>query len=243
MALLELRRISTFSGHRALCSDVSFCVERGALIALTGPSGAGDGVVLDAISGRRPPDRGEVLLHGARLGALSPERRCRLGMVRVFPRGPAGWAAAEGRRTALEQAAAGALSRTGDGRVARELAAAQLEAVGLHARAHAAVAALTPAEQRRLALARALAARPDLLLLEEPLRGLDAEAGAALLELLQALRRAGLGVLVAGAELGPVAGGCDRVVVLAAGEKIFEGTPRQLAGDRGVQAAILGEGA
>src|SRR5512140_1126483 len=152
MPLLQLRRISTFSGHRALCSDVSFSVERATIVGLTGPSGAGHLAVLDAISGLRPPDRGEVLFEGVRLGYLSPAQRCRLGLVRIFARPLDG-----ARGTALDHAAAGALSRASDGGVAREIAAEQLRTVGLLPRASTPVAALDPLEQRRLSLARARA--------------------------------------------------------------------------------------
>ena len=241
MALLELRRVSVFSGRRALCSDVSFTVERGTLVGLTGPSGSGHDVVLDAISGLRPPDRGEVLFQGVRLGTLSPPERCRLGLVRVFARGPRPGDQARGN--VLDHAAAGALARTADARVARELAADPLRVVGLLARAAHPVAILSPVEQRRLALARALAARPELVLVEEPLRGLEPEGCAAVSELLQDLRRTGLTLLVAASDPRAALRMAERVVVLSGGEKVCEGTPQQVAEDRTVAAATLGEGA
>ena len=236
MPLLELQRVSVLSGQRALCSDVSFAVERGTLVSVTGPSGAGQAALLDAISGRRPPDHGEVLFQGVRLRALTPAERCRLGLVRVFPVPPAAL-----RGTALAHAAAGALSRAPDAAVAREIAGEALRTVGLGPRAGPPAAALSPVEQRQLALARALAARPELVLLEEPLRGLDPEGAGALVELLRDLRRAGLSFLVAASDPRAALRAADRVVVLGAGEKIGEGTPRQVAEDRAVVAAFLGE--
>jgi branched-chain amino acid transport system ATP-binding protein len=236
LALLELRRVSAFSGHRAVLSDVSFSVERGTLVGVTGPSGAGQGAVLDAISGLRRPDRGEVLFQGVRLGRLSPGERCRLGLVRLFARDPAA-----SRCAALDHAAAGALARAPRVAVAREIGAEALRTVGLLPRAAAAVLHLDPLERRRLSLARGLAARPELLLVEEPLRGLDPAGCAALLDLLRDLCRTGLTLVVATADPRAALRAADRVVVLRTGEKLCEGTPQQVADDRAVAAAYLGE--
>jgi branched-chain amino acid transport system ATP-binding protein len=127
--------------------------------------------------------------------------------------------------------------------VAREIAGEALRAVGLLPRANSPAAGLSAPEQRRLSLARALAARPALVLVEEPLRGLEPAEGDDLLALVRDLRRDGLTLLVGASDPRAALRVADRVVVLSAGEKICEGTPAQVAEDRAVAAAFLGEGA
>jgi branched-chain amino acid transport system ATP-binding protein len=244
--------VRSFGGVYAL-RDVSMRVEEGELRGVIGPNGAGKSTLFSLISGHLRPDRGSLTYRGARIDRLPPHRRARLGVAIAF----------QGARlfrgmTVLENVMVGAHSWTRHGFVAaalrlprqrreepeiRERAAEVLELVGLAAWSGRQADSLPLGQQRVLQVARALCARPRLLLLDEPASGLRAGERGALAELLQRLRRDGLTMMLVEHDVAFVTRLADRVTVLDLGEVVAEGTPAQIRQDERVVDAYLGEGA
>lgn len=235
MALLEIHHLSKFFGGLAAVADVSFSVEKGVIVGLAGPNGAGKTTLLDCVSGFQRPDRGEIRFRGARLQGRSPAAICRRGLARTWQQGKP-----LARLSVLENVMVGAYARTRDREAAQAEAFEQLRVVGLLPRAAEAAGGLPLGERKKLEVARVLATRPELVLLDEVMVGLDAAATEEMIELVLALRNAGLSFLVI-EHMRALMRISDRLVVLDAGEKLAEGTPAQIAEDPEVVAAYLGE--
>jgi branched-chain amino acid transport system ATP-binding protein len=236
MSLLEIRHLSKFLGGRAACCDVSFSVERREVVALVGPNGSGKSMLLDCITGFHHPNRGEVRFRGVRLNGLSPDRICRMGLIRTWRSGRplAGM-------TVLDNVVVAALSRIRRVSSARAVALEQLRTVGLRPRAQAPAGGLSLADRRKLDLARALATRPELILLDDPLTGLEPDDSDEAIRLVGELRGAGIAALVLEHDMRAVMRMADRVVVLDGGEKLAEGKPAEVVRNREVVAAYLGK--
>lgn len=251
MALLSVADLSlAFGGLRAL-AGVSFEVHEGEIFALIGPNGAGKTTVFNVLSGLYRPDGGRVRFDGVDLLRLAPHAICRCGLARTFQNTEVFRAL-----TALDNVLVGehAHLRTGVlgaalalGRVQREEAEARgraldlLGRVGLAEVAHVEAGKLPLGSQKRLELARALAARPRLLLLDEPAGGLNPTETRALMELICRLREElRLTVMVVEHDMELVMTISDRVAVLHYGRKIAEGKPREIARDPAVVEAYLG---
>ena len=171
--LLEVDRVSKSFGGVAANVDISFDVREGEILGLIGPNGAGKTSLFNSISGEVTPDSGEVRLDGRRISGLSPEQCSLLGVARTFQ-----VVRSFDSMTVLENVMVGAYSRISRTRRAMVRALETLAFTGLEARVDTLAHALTPAEKRRLEVARALATEPRLLLLDEMLTGLDARRGA-----------------------------------------------------------------
>ncbi len=236
MPLLELRHVTKSFGGLAANADISFSVERGTIVGLIGPNGAGKTTLFDCISGFHRPDRGEIRFRGARLDGLSPDRICRLGVVRTWQK-----VRPLSAMTVLDNVVVGALVRARRLEQARAEAREQLRTVGLAHRADVLAGALPIGERKRLEVARVLATRPELVLLDEVMGGLDPAESDEVIALLLELRKAGLTQLVIEHDMRAVMRISDRVVVLDAGEKLAEGTPAEVVENREVVAAYLGE--
>lgn len=214
----------SFDGTAAL-TRVSLSAGPGECLGLIGPNGAGKTTLLNVISGLARPRSGRVVLFGRPLIGLEPDRVAQAGVARTF-QSPRLFT----RMTVGENVRCG---RAVD-------AEPWLSFCGLHRRRDDLAAVLTPAEARRLELARALAAEPDLLLLDEPCGGLnpaEAEATTALLK--RAITRRRITLLVEH-KLDVIARLCERAVVLHLGEKIYDGPVATLRNDPRVVAAYLG---
>ncbi len=236
MPLLELEHVSKFFGGLAALADVSFSVERGTILGLIGPNGAGKTTLFHCITGFHRPDRGELRFRGVRLNGLSPDRICRLGLVRTWQK-----VRPLGAMTVLDTVVVGALSRIRRLEAARAEALEQLEVVGMAHRAGVLAGGLPIGERKKLEVARALATRPELVLLDEVMGGLNPAETDEVIELILALRRAGLTQLVIEHDMRAIMRVSDRVVVLDSGEKLAEGTPAEVVENREVVAAYLGE--
>jgi branched-chain amino acid transport system ATP-binding protein len=239
--LLELRGVSRFFGGLAAVKAVDLAVEPGEIVGLIGPNGAGKTTLFNLITGTYRPNSGKILFDGADITSLPPHARCKLGiartfqLVRPFP-----------NLSVLDNVAVGSVygrAPASSRRAAEARALAMLARVGLQDRAGAPARSLTLVDRKRLELARALATRPRLLLLDELLAGLNPSEVVAAMDLVREIRASGVTIVLVEHLVKALFGVSDRVAVLNAGEKISEGTPENVAQDPRVVDAYLGTGA
>src|SRR5512142_1197882 len=235
MPLLEIRHVSKFFGGLAANSDVSFDVAAGEIVGLIGPNGAGKTTLFNCITGYYAPSRGEVVFDGRRMNGLQPDRVCRLGMSRTW----------QNNRpltnlSVLDNVVVGALCRTNSVTRARAIAHEQLRLVGLGAVAGMAAGALPIGDRKKLEVARTLATRPRLLLLDEVMGGLNPAESNEMIDLILAIRDEGVTEIVIEHDMKAIMRLSDRIVVLNSGEKLAEGTPQEIVSNAQVVEAYLG---
>ena len=251
MSLLVVRNLSVrFGGVKAI-EDMSFEVREGEVLSLIGPNGAGKTTAFNAITGYLAPTAGEIAFQGRSLRGLKTHQIAALGLVRTFQK-----TSVFGGRTALDNILIGLHLRgrqtplaivMGLPYVAREEQDLRTEArrilafVGLQTRAEELASALPYGEQRLLEVAIALAAKPKLLLLDEPVSGMNPSEKASFMAKLGQVRSLGATVLLVEHDMKTVMGISDRVVCLAQGRIIADGTPAEIQSNAEVIKAYLGE--
>ena len=237
MALLEVRDLSkSFRGLRAV-TQASFEVAQRAIVALIGPNGAGKTTIFNIAAGVYTPDSGEVRFAGRRIDGLRPDQVCAAGIGRTFQivKPFAGL-------SVLDNVIVGALQRTRGVSEARALALRVLEQLGLGARRDLPAASLTLPDRKRLEVARALATRPQLLLLDEVMAGLRPTECDQMVEVFRELNaRDGLTILLIEHVMRAVMALAQHIVVLHHGEIIARGAPAQIVRDPAVLECYLGE--
>ena len=235
MAILEIRHVSKFFGGLAANSDVSFEVAERSIVGLIGPNGAGKTTLFNCITGYYRPSKGEVLFDGRRMNGLQPDKVCRLGMVRTWQK-----VRPLTKLSALDNVVVGALCRTNSVKEAREIAHQQLHVVGLEPRVSVLAGALPIGERKKLEVARALATRPKLLLLDEVMGGLNPAESEELIQLILEIRTRGITQMVIEHDMKAIMRLSDRIVVLSSGEKLAEGSPNEIVQNPQVIEAYLG---
>jgi len=251
MELLRVDGVTQRFGGVVAVDDLSFGVDEGEIVGLIGPNGAGKTTIINLLTGLLRPAAGQITFAGTRLDGLPPYRIARAGVARTYQniRLFRGLSALDnvivGTHTHTRASFPARLAflpsvRREEAR-AREEAGAILRRVNLGGREGARATSLPYGEQRRLEIARALASRPRLLLLDEPAAGMNPAEMADLVTLIRSLRDEGQTVLLIEHNMQVVMGVCDRLVVLNFGRKIAEGTPAEISGNREVITAYLGE--
>ena len=234
-ALLELRNVSRYFGGVKANQDVSFSVEPGIVMGLIGPNGAGKTTLFNCITGFYPPSKGEVLFKGQRINGLQPDQVCQMGMARTWQK-----VRPLAKLSVLDNAVVGALCRTGSVKEAREIALEQLRVVRMESRAGVLAGGLPIGERKKLELARVLATKPEMILLDEVMGGLNARESDEIIELILDVKKRGLTQVVIEHDMKAIVRTCDRIVVLNSGEKLAEGAPQEIVNDQRVMDAYLG---
>jgi branched-chain amino acid transport system ATP-binding protein len=239
MPILEGEGLTKYFGGLAAVSNVDFHVEEGEIVGLIGPNGAGKTTLFNLISGALVPKPGATKFKGENITGLKPHQICRMGVartfqsVKVFPNMPV-----------LANVVLGSLFGTSNSvssaDAARE-AMGLLEFVGLSAVRVTPAKDLTLAKQKRLEVARALATKPELLLLDELMAGLNPTETAEAMELVTRIRDQGITIFMIEHVMKAIMSVCDRIMVLHHGKKIAEGTPQEIATSRTVVEVYLGE--
>jgi len=234
--LLETVGLTKKFGGLVACDSVNLHVEEREILGLIGPNGAGKTTLFNCVAGFFPLTSGSIYFNGQDIGRLDAPARAKKGIVKTFQ-------IVQTLRlmTVLENVMVGAFCRTSNVATARQEAEAVLEFAGLVDKRDVLGAALTIADRKQLEVARALATKPKLLLLDEVVAGLNPTEIQVALDMVRRIRDSGITIVMVEHVMEAVMSVSDRLVVLTSGKKICEGTPQEVSCDDGVIKAYLGE--
>ncbi|GAC1534705.1 MAG: ABC transporter ATP-binding protein [Candidatus Velthaea sp.] len=234
--ILDVRAVGKSFAGLSVLREVTFSVAEGEIVGLIGPNGAGKSTLFNAICGIVRVDRGEIVYDAHDIVRSTPYNICALGLtktsqtVRVF-----------GGMTVVENVTAGALLRDRSVAPARRSALAAISRVGLHGDPERSCDALTVVDRMRLELARTIATRPRVLLIDELMAGLNPSEVLEMLAILRGLRDDGMTLVVIEHNMNALMRLCDRIIALDLGAIIANGAPEAVARDPRVVESYLGE--
>jgi branched-chain amino acid transport system ATP-binding protein len=236
VALLEVENLTRHFGGVGAVFELSFSVNEGEILGLIGPNGAGKTTVFNLITGFVRPSKGAIRLDGQSVVGLRPHAVARRGIARTFQ-----IVKPFPGLSVLENVTLAAFLRNPGRKDAEAAATTQLERVGLAGRVNERASQLTLMDQKRLEMAKALATRPRLLLLDEPMGGLNATEVDDASDLVRQIRASGVTVVLVEHVMKAIMRISDRVVVMNQGEKIAEGRPERVVEEPAVLAAYFGK--
>jgi len=239
MRILKGQGVTKYFGGLAAVSNMDFHVDQGEIVGLIGPNGAGKTTLFNLISAALPISSGEIRFKGQKLNGLKPHQICQVGVGRTFQE-----TKIFGNMPVFQNVLVGAFfgtpTRISGADAAREATQA-LEFVGLSEMSATPVIDLTLVNQKRVEVARALATKPELLLLDELMAGLNPTEISEAMELVTMIRDIGITIFMVEHVMKAIMGICERIMALHHGEKIAEGTPQEIAANKTVIEVYLGE--
>ncbi len=236
MALLEVRDVTKKFGELVANDRVSFSVETGAIVGLIGPNGAGKTTIFNCVSGLYPVTSGKIFFDGREITGLPSYRIARMGAVRTFQ-----VVRPLKEMTVFDNVLVGAFLQDANTARARETAEHSIQICGLAEFAGKTSGDLPIGVKKRLELARALATKPRLLMLDEVMAGLTSTEVNTALDLIRTIRKEGITLLIVEHIMEAIMPIADKVVVLDGGDKLAEGPPGEIIHDERVITAYLGE--
>ncbi len=241
MPILEGEGVTKYFGGLAAVSQVDFHIDQGEVVGLIGPNGAGKTTLFNLISAELVPKPGIIKFKGENITGLKPHKICKMGVARTFQ-----LVKVFANMTVLENVLLGSLFGRSTGissADAEREALESLEFVGLSGVMAVPAKDLTLANQKRLEVARALATKPELLLLDEMMAGLNPTEIVQAMELVTRIRDEGITIIMIEHVMKAIMSVCGQIIVLHHGEKIAEGAPQEIATNKNVIEVYLGESA
>lgn len=236
MPLLELKKlVKDFGGLKAV-NEVSFQVEKGEILGLIGPNGSGKTTIFNCINNFYPITKGDVIFKGKSIKGLKPHKVCHLGIGRTFQ-----VVKPLARMTVLENVTASAFCRFNTIREAQKEAVRILEFCNLDNSKEKLAKSLPIGSRKRLEIARALATRPDMILLDETAAGLNPSELDEAIDLIRRIRESGITILIVEHIMKLIMSISDRIHAINFGQTIAEGSPKEVADNPAVIEAYLGE--
>jgi branched-chain amino acid transport system ATP-binding protein len=235
MDLIEIRDVSKNFGGLAALTHVSFFLKQGEILGLIGPNGAGKTTLFNVVNGFYPPSRGEVFYKSEKISNLKPHQICKLGIARTFQ-----VVRPLQRMTALDNVIASAFLRAKNKSEAEGTPLETMRFTDLYEDRHVVSKGLPLGKRKKLEITRALATRPEMLLLDESFAGLNPSEQNELIEIIRKVRADGITIMVIEHHMKVIMSISDRIVVLNYGEKIAEGTPKEIGNNPLVIQAYLG---
>jgi branched-chain amino acid transport system ATP-binding protein len=235
MSLLELKKVSKRFGGLQAVGHMSFEVQKGEILGLIGPNGAGKTTLFNLINGYLPPTEGQILFKDERIDGLKPYVVCHRGLARTFQ-----VVKPLARLTVLENVMVSAFCHTEHRDEAREMALEATAFTEMEAWRDRPAGSLPLGMRKRLEMARALATKPDILLLDENFAGLNPSEVEKTIAIVKKIHETGITILIIEHNMRVIMAISHRLICINYGEKIAEGTPREVADNQQVIDAYLG---